>query len=54
MHTRICPPIYFERYGHAAAKDREYIETCYDLVVTTMQTELDKIAKTADISPFAR
>jgi hypothetical protein len=53
MHTRICPPIYFERYGNAAAKDRDYVDACYDLVVTKMQAELDQLAETADISPFA-
>ncbi|MGA1623274.1 MAG: lysophospholipid acyltransferase family protein [Synechocystis sp.] len=54
MHTRICPPIYFDRYGPNAAKDRDYVEDCFDLVVATMQGELEQLAQTADISPFAR
>ena len=51
MHTRICPPIYFERYGNDAAKDRDYVEECYQLVRANMQIELDKLAQTADILP---
>ena len=43
MHTRVCPPIVFERYGRQAANDRTYVDTCYDLVVTKMQQELDQL-----------
>lgn len=52
MHTRICPPIYFERYGNDAAKDKDYIDECYQLIITTMQRELDALAETADILPW--
>ena len=45
MHTRICPPIRFERYGIAAAKDREYVDACYNLVVNRMQRELDQLVQ---------
>ena len=43
MHTRVCPPIVFERYGREAANDRGYVDTCYDLVVTKMQKALDQL-----------
>lgn len=43
MHTRICPPITFERYGREAASDRHYVNECYDLVVSKMQQELDEL-----------
>lgn len=43
MHTRICPPIRFPRYGREAAGDRHYVETCYQQVLTTMQGELDQL-----------
>lgn len=41
IHTRICPPIVFDRYGKQAASDRSYVDDCYDLVQTKMQQELD-------------
>ena len=41
IHTRVCPPIVFERYGREAACDREYVNTCYQMVVSQMQRELD-------------
>ncbi len=41
IHTRICAPIVFERYGQEAARDRDYVNACYDLVHTKMQQELD-------------
>ncbi|MDJ0600864.1 MAG: lysophospholipid acyltransferase family protein [Crocosphaera sp.] len=43
MHTRVCPPIVFERYGREAASDRAYVDVCYDLVVTKMQQGLDQL-----------
>jgi 1-acyl-sn-glycerol-3-phosphate acyltransferase len=43
IHTRICPPIVFEHYGREAASDRHYVNECYNLVVTKMQHELDKL-----------
>ena len=43
IQTRVCPPIVFERYGDAAARDRAYVQACYDLVVEKMQQELDNL-----------
>ncbi|BAZ22992.1 hypothetical protein NIES4073_38800 [Kalymmatonema gypsitolerans NIES-4073] len=45
IHTRVCAPIVFERYGTEAAKDREYVNACYELVYTQMQRELDVLVK---------
>lgn len=41
IHIRICPPIVFERYGREAARDRDYVDACYDLVAKQMQEQLD-------------
>jgi 1-acyl-sn-glycerol-3-phosphate acyltransferase len=41
MHTRVCAPIRFERYGREAVGDRDYVEECYQQVLTAMQGELD-------------
>ena len=41
IHTRICPPIVFDRYGREAANDRAYVDDCYHLVLTQMQQQLD-------------
>lgn len=43
LHTRVCPPIWFERYGEAAAHDRDYVEACYDQVERAMQAALDQL-----------
>ncbi|NEP80810.1 MAG: glycerol acyltransferase, partial [Okeania sp. SIO3B3] len=43
IHTRVCPPIVFERYGREAASDRDYVDACYERVMTEMQQELDKL-----------
>lgn len=43
IHTRICAPIEFERYGRAAAQDREYVDACYKKVCRQMQRELDML-----------
>ncbi|WP_414549956.1 lysophospholipid acyltransferase family protein [Anabaena sp. CCY 0017] len=45
IHTRVCKPIVFERYGREAACDRHYVNECYELVVTQMQQELDELVK---------
>ncbi len=47
MHTRVCPPIVFERYGREAACDRDYVDECYELVRSQMQQELDALARVA-------
>jgi 1-acyl-sn-glycerol-3-phosphate acyltransferase len=43
IHTRVCPPIIFERYGKTASLDRLYVNTCYEKVVKIMQAELDRL-----------
>ena len=43
IHTRVCPPIVFERYGRQAACDREYVNACYEMVVSQMQGQLDAL-----------
>lgn len=45
IHTRVCSPIVFERYGRRAASDRQYVHECYELVVNQMQQELDYLVK---------
>jgi 1-acyl-sn-glycerol-3-phosphate acyltransferase len=43
MHTRVCPPIKFDRYGVDAARDRAYVQACHQQVQETMQGELDRL-----------
>lgn len=43
IYIRICEPIVFQRYGREAAGDRDYVESCYQLVKTQMQQELDRL-----------
>jgi 1-acyl-sn-glycerol-3-phosphate acyltransferase len=45
IHNRICAPIYFDRYGRDAANDSDYVDRCYNLVLQTMQSELDLLVK---------
>lgn len=45
IHTRVCPPIVFERYGREAACDRKYVNSCYETVVSQMQRELDVLVE---------
>lgn len=45
IHTRVCPPIVFPEYGRKAARDRAYVDACYDRVVNEMQAELDILMK---------
>jgi 1-acyl-sn-glycerol-3-phosphate acyltransferase len=45
IRTRVCPPIKFEKYGEAAASDRAYVNSCYNMVVSQMQQELDDLVK---------
>lgn len=49
IHTRVCPPIRFERYGREAASDNEYVNACYDLVLRQMQQELDYLVKLSTV-----
>lgn len=41
IHTRVCSPIRFERYGRDAANDHAYVQVCYQTVLERMQHELD-------------
>ncbi|NEP00976.1 MAG: acyltransferase family protein [Symploca sp. SIO2E9] len=43
IHTRVCAPIIFERYGRAAASDRKYVDACYEQVRVQMQLALDSL-----------
>ncbi|MDJ0694288.1 lysophospholipid acyltransferase family protein [Mastigocoleus sp. MO_188.B34] len=45
IRTRVCPPIVFESYGREAACDREYVNACYNTVVSQMQRELDILVR---------
>lgn len=45
LHTRVCPEITFERSGEEAARDRKYVNHCYDLVCEQMQRELDRLVQ---------
>ena len=52
LHTRVCPPIVFDRYGEEASHDREYVDRCYRLVCTRMQQELDRLVEEEEGSGF--
>ena len=43
IRTRVCQPIRFERTGANAAKDRAYVDACYEKVRAQMQTALDRL-----------
>ena len=45
IHTRVCPPIVFERYGREAACDRKYVNSCYETVISQMQRELNVLVE---------
>ncbi len=45
IHTRVCTPIVFERYGNQAARDHNYVDACYDFVEKQMQQELDHLVE---------
>lgn len=48
IHTRVCPPIIFERYGREAARDRAYVSACYARVCQEMQEELEQLIAGGD------
>ena len=52
LHTRVCPPIIFERYGEEAARDRDYVNECYNQVCHLMQHELDRLVREEEGSGF--
>jgi 1-acyl-sn-glycerol-3-phosphate acyltransferase len=45
IHTRVCAPIVFDRYGRKAASDRDYVDACYEQVCTQMQGELNDLVR---------
>ncbi|MEL6463179.1 MAG: glycerol acyltransferase, partial [Cyanobacteria bacterium J06621_15] len=45
IHTRMCKPIIFEKYGREASKNRDYVDACYERVCNEMQLEMDKLAR---------
>ncbi|MEG3987387.1 lysophospholipid acyltransferase family protein [Microcoleus sp. Pol7_A1] len=44
IRTRVCEPIVFERYGSEAARDRDYVDACFERVTAQMQEQLDCLA----------
>lgn len=48
IHTRVCEPIVFERYGREAATDRQYVDRCYEKVYHHMQRSLDRLIAEVD------
>ncbi len=49
IHTRVLPPIILPKSGKKAARDRVYVDQCYDLVVNTMQQGLDRLVQEISI-----
>jgi 1-acyl-sn-glycerol-3-phosphate acyltransferase len=45
LHTRVCPPIFFERYGEEASRDKDYVNKCYNQVCHLMQGQLDQLVQ---------
>lgn len=43
IYTRVCSPIHFERSGRKAARDRAYVDVCYEQVRQHMQAALDDL-----------
>ena len=45
LHTRVCRPIVFDRYGVRAAHDKNYVDECYNKVCHLMQLELEQLVQ---------
>lgn len=45
IHTRVCEPIRFDRYGSKALKDSRYIDECFEIVKRQMQRALDQLVR---------
>lgn len=43
VHTHICEPIVFKRYGRDAARDRDYVNACYNHVYIQMQQAMNDL-----------
>jgi len=48
IHTRVCSPIQFQRSGRKAARDRAYVDACYEQVRQHMQASLDDLVAGSD------
>ncbi|PSN10802.1 glycerol acyltransferase [filamentous cyanobacterium CCP5] len=44
IHTRVCAPVTFDRYGRDVLKDEDYVNACAQKVINHMQAELDDLA----------
>jgi len=45
IKIRVCRPIEFEYYGAEMAKDRDYVDICYERVRSQMQLELNRLMR---------
>ncbi len=45
IHLRVLPQIVFLRNGKKASRDRDYVDECYETVMNTMQSGLDRLVK---------
>ncbi|MDX2239060.1 MAG: lysophospholipid acyltransferase family protein [Leptolyngbyaceae cyanobacterium bins.302] len=52
LHTQVCKPIVFERYGRTAAHDREYVNDCYNRVCLEMQQAMNDLVQTIESLNF--
>ncbi|MFP4133741.1 MAG: 1-acyl-sn-glycerol-3-phosphate acyltransferase [Halothece sp.] len=43
IYTKVCDPIHFKRSGREAARDRAYVDACYQQVYEAMQSSLDQL-----------
>lgn len=43
IHTRVCAPIWFDRYGRDVLTDQDYVNACYHQVEHQMQGALDQL-----------
>ncbi|MFB6277599.1 MAG: lysophospholipid acyltransferase family protein [Halothece sp.] len=48
IYTRVCSPIHFQRSGRKAARDRAYVDACYEQVRQHMQASLDDLVAGSD------
>jgi 1-acyl-sn-glycerol-3-phosphate acyltransferase len=48
MITHVGAPIYFDRYGAQAARDRDYVDACYEQVRQQMQRDLNGLIAQAN------
>jgi 1-acyl-sn-glycerol-3-phosphate acyltransferase len=45
LHTQVCAPITFTKYGRTAARDRDYVNQCYNQVCTEMQQAMNNLVQ---------